>query len=151
MSVINVATFNINTFWEKTPTPLKYILLIALIVGGSYFLISKRLDSTTMQQLEKMEQSIEVTYQLVDKFESFQRFQNEYNNQIIKDIRNIYMLVTELNININRKIDYLVSSSGTYNKDLIDKLELLNESFERLSKAYQPEKKEPLEIGVIKK
>jgi hypothetical protein len=143
-------SLDLNQFWEKTPLVLKYILLITIIVGSSYFLFARKVDTNQIQELHKIQQGIEVTYQLVDKFESFQRFQTEYNNQIIKDIRNIYILVTELNDNINTKFDYLIKSSDQYNEDLIDKMILLNESFDRISKAYQLEKLEEKETPELK-
>jgi hypothetical protein len=138
MSVISTKPVDVNKFWEKTPTPLKYLLLIAVIVAGSYFLFSKKIDSSQIKELNKIEQGIEVTYQLVDKFDAFQKFQTQYNDEVIVDIRNIYSLVTELNDNINTKFNYLIKNSGKYNQDLIDKLDLLNQSFDKLSKAYQP-------------
>jgi hypothetical protein len=140
MPIVNVNTkpFDINKFWEKTPTPLKYLLLIAIIVSASYFLFSRKVDADQIKELEKIEQGIEVTYQLVDKFESFTTFQTQYNEQIIRDVKNIYSLVNELNDNVNRKFDYLINSSGKYNKDLLDKMDLLNESFTKLSNAYKP-------------
>jgi len=137
---------DLNKFWDKTPTVLKYVLLICVIVAGSYFLFSRKIDTSQLKELDKIQQGIEVTYQLVDKFESFQRFQNEYNDEIIKDVRNIYILITELNSNINSKFNYLIENSGEENKDLLDKLDILNESFERLSNAYKPEKIEPKEL-----
>ena len=44
-------------------------------------------------------------------------------------------------------------NSGKYNQDLIDKLDLLNQSFDKLSKAYQPGKineKPDVDINVKK-
>lgn len=138
---INFTTpFDLNRFWEKTPTPLKYILLIVIVVASSYFLIARKVDTNQIKELAKIEQGIEVTYDLVEKFESFSAFQTQYNTQVIKDIRNIYILITELNDNVNRKFDYLINSSDEYNEELIDKMNLLNESFEKISRAYQPEK-----------
>lgn len=147
MPIVNVNTkpFDINKFWDKTPTPLKYLLLIAIIVASSYFLFARKVDTGQINQLEKIEQGIEVTYQLVDKFEAFTAFQTQYNDQIIADVKNIYNLVNELNDNVNRKFDYLINSSGKYNQDLLDKMDLLNESFSKLSNAYKPE------ISIIKK
>ena len=148
---VNTAPFNINRFWEKTPTPLKYLLLIAIIVAASYFLFSRKVDTNQIKELTKIEQGIETTYELVEKFESFAVFQNQYNEQIIIDIKNIYMLITELNDNVNTKFDYLIKSSGKYNEDLIDKMMLLNNSFEKLSKAYQPAQMPEPQIQVKKK
>lgn len=147
---INTTPVNLNRFWEKTPTPLKYLLLISLIVGASYFLVSKKVDTSQLKELTKIEQSIDVTYDLVDKFEKYQINQNTYNAQTLEDIKKIYSLVQELNSNINTKFDYIIKSSGKYNQDLIDKLILLNESFEKLSKAYEPIKNYEPQISVKK-
>lgn len=137
---INVSTkpVDLNKFWEKTPTPLKYLLIIALIVGSSYFFISKKVDNSQIKELAKIEQGIEVTYQLVETFDTYQKIQTQYNQQMISDISKLYTLVQELNDNVNTKFNYLIKNSGKYNQDLTDKLLLLNESFEKLSKAYQP-------------
>ena len=143
MAGITSKPIDINRFWERTPTPLKYLLLIAVIVASSYFLFSKKIDTNQIRELTKVEQGIETTYQLVDKFDAFQKFQTQYNEQVITDIKNIYALVSELNDNVNTKFDYLIKNSGKYNQDLIDKLNLLDESFEKLSKAYQPGKNSP--------
>jgi hypothetical protein len=153
MGAITTKPIDVNKFWEKTPTPLKYLLLIAIIVAGSYFLFSRKVDSGQIKELEKIEQGIDVTYQLVDKFNTFQVYQAQYNEQVIKDIQNIYSLIGELNDNVNTKFNYLISNSGKYNADLIDKLNLLNDSFDKLSKAYKPtsEQKMPDPQIVVKK
>lgn len=156
MPIFSIKEFDLNKFWDRTPTPLKYLFFIAIIVAGSYFLFSRKVDTSQIKELNKIEQGIEVTYQLVERFEAFQTFQTKYNEQVIKDIKNIYLLVKELNDNVNAKFNYLIKNSGKYNQDLIDKMNLLNESFEKLSKAYSPsqpvtnEKKLPsqLKIGV---
>jgi Tol biopolymer transport system component len=150
MAIIATKPLDVNKFWDKTPTPLKYLLLIAIIVGGSYFLVSKKVDHSQVKELTKIEQSIDVTYDLVKRFEAYQTTQNTYNTQTITDIKNVYELVQELNSNINTKIDYMIRSSGKYNQDLIDKLILLNQSFEKLSKAYEPIKNYDPQISVKK-
>jgi len=136
---VKTKPFDINRFWEKTPTPLKYLLLAAIIVACSYFLFSRKVDTGQIKQLDKIEQGIDVTYTLVDKFDAFQKFQTQYNDQILNDIKNIYALVSELNENVNTKFSYLINSSGKYNQDLIDKMMLLNQSFDKLTKAYSPD------------
>jgi len=135
---VNTKPFDLNKFWDKTPTPLKYILLIAIIVAASYFLFSRKVDVNQIKELNKIEQGIETTYELVEKFETFTTFQTRYNDQLINDIKSIYILVTELNDNVNKKFDYIISNSGKYNTDLLDKMQLLNESFDKLTRAYQP-------------
>ncbi len=91
-----------------------------------------------------------MTYDLVNRFQTYQTAQNKYNEQILLDIKNIYTLVQELNSNINTKFDYIVKSSGKYNQELIDKMILLNQSFEKLSKAYEPFENYEPEISVKK-
>lgn len=144
MAIIASKPLDINKFWEKTPQPLKYLLLISLIVGASYFLVSRKVDVNQVKELTKIEAGIEVTYDLVQRFEAYQLSQSDYNKQVIEDISNIYTLITELNISVNRKFDYLIENGGDNNKDLLDKLDLLNESFDKLSKAYQPKEKPEL-------
>jgi hypothetical protein len=70
-----------------------------------------------------------------------------------KDVQNIYSLINELNDNVNTKFNYLIKNSGKYNQDLIDKLTLLNESFDKLTKAYKPttDQKSPDASIVVKK
>lgn len=135
---VNTKPFDLNKFWEKTPNPLKYLLIIALIVGSSYFFISKKVDNSQIKELAKIEQGIEVTYQLVERFDTYQKIQSQYNQQMIDDVAKLYALVQELNDNVNSKFNYLIKNSGKYNQDLLDKMILLNESFDKLSKAYQP-------------
>jgi hypothetical protein len=140
MPIIQTKPLDVNKFWDRTPTPLKYLLLIALIIAGSYFLVSKKVDNSQVKELEKIEQSIDVTYDLVARFEIYQNTQNTYNAKSLEDIKKVYSLVQELNSNINTKFDLMTKSSGKYNQDLVDKLILLNQSFEKLSKAYEPVK-----------
>lgn len=135
---VNTTPFNINKFWDRTPTPLKYLLVIALIIVCSYFLISKKIDHSQIKELDKIENGINATYDLMDRFSQYQVTQNSFNDEILKNVENVYDLVQELNMNVNTKFNYIIKSSGKYNEDLIDKLQLLNQSFERLSKAYEP-------------
>lgn len=153
MPTVPVQPINLNKFWEKTPTPLKYILLIGIIAACLYFLFLRKVDSNQIKELDKIEKGIDVTYDLVEKFEAFQKYQNEYDQQITKDLQNIYILITELNVTVNTKFDYVIKNSGKYNQEVIEKMKLLNDSFEKLSKAYQPLYKpyiEDPEIGVKK-
>lgn len=147
---VNTAPFNINKFWERTPTPLKYLLVIAIIVVCSYFLVSKKIDNSQVKELDKIEKGIDATYELADRFYKYQITQNQFNDEILKDVENVYDLVQELNTNVNTKFNYIIKSSGKYNEDLIDKLNILNQSFERLSKAYEPIKSYEPNIQVKK-
>ena len=129
---------DINKFWEKTPTLLKYFLIMAIIVITSYFLFSKTVSVGQVKELDKIEESINTTYSLIDQFQEFEKTQYNYNIQTLTYLKNIYTLVEELNDNTNRKFDIILKSGGKNTEEIIEKLMLLNESFEKLQKAYTP-------------
>jgi len=154
MTTIPLEKFNLNRFWEKTPTALKYILIFALFVVVSYFLFSKRMDDNSMKQIEQMKTGITATYELIDNFEDFRKEQDRYNKEILDYLHNLHALVEDLNSNTNRKLDMILTVGGkSANQEvLIEKILLLNESFERLSKAYQSNLEKPnLEDNKVKK
>ncbi|HRT03631.1 MAG TPA: hypothetical protein P5513_06790 [Candidatus Diapherotrites archaeon] len=136
MTVIPVEKFNINRFWEKTPTPLKYILIFSLFLITAYLFISKRMDENYIKEIDQMKIGINATYELINNFEDFRREQDNYNKQILNYLYNLHALVEDLNSTTNRKLDMIISAGGKNSKDIIDKILLLNESFEKLSKAY---------------
>lgn len=138
MASFTTKPLDINKFWEKTPTPLKYLLAISFVVAISYFLISKKLESNKLNELQRVETNIELTYEIVRRFEAYQVIQNDYNEKLSQDMCNLYLLIQDLNNNMTKRLNYVVEKNGTIDKNLIDKLILLNESFESLSKAYQP-------------
>jgi hypothetical protein len=129
--------FSLNKFWEKTPTPLKYILVFVIFLTVSYFLISRNVENTSIKELDQMKVGIQATYELIDNFERFKEDQMAYNDEILQYIHDLHTLVQELNENTNRKLDILLNSGNSNTQDIIDKLMLLNESFEKLSKVYQ--------------
>jgi len=137
MITIPIDKFNINKFWEKTPTPLKYILVFVLFLSVSYFLISKNVEDSSVKELETMKIGIQATYQLIDSFEKFKSEQIAYNEEILKYIHDLHDLVQELSSNTNRKLDIIINAGGSNTKDIIEKLMLLNESFDKLSKIYE--------------
>jgi len=139
MGVVPLDKFSLNQFYEKTPTALKYILVISLIIVGSYFLFSRKVSKGQDKELEKIEQTIETTYQLIDRFDNFRTAQYLYNEETLEYLKNIYTLVEELNENTNRKFDMLLKSGGQNTDDIIERLTLLNESFEKLQVAYTPD------------
>ena len=144
MALVPVDKFNINKFWEKTPTALKYLLIIAMIVAGSYYLFSKTISVGQIKELNKIEESINTTYNLINQFQEFERSQYAYNTQTLTYLKNIYTLVEELNDNTNRKFDILLQSGGKNTDQIIEKIQMLNESFQKLSKAYAiPDAKPP--------
>ena len=138
MGVIPFDKFNLNRFWEKTPTTLKYILTFAIFIVVSYFLISKRMDNNHSAEIAQMKRGIVATYELIDNFEEFRNEQDQYNEEILDYLYNLHSLVEDLNATTNRKLDMILSAGSSNTDDIIEKLDLLNESFERLSKAYSP-------------
>jgi len=146
MGVVPMDKFNLNSFYEKTPTALKYILVISLIVVGSYFLFSKKVSKGQDAELAKIEQTIETTYKLIDQFDDFERAQFQYNKETMSYLKNIYTLVEELNENTNKKFDLLLEQGGMNQQQLLKQLTMLNESYEKLTEAYTPE---PFEKPVI--
>ena len=139
MALIQFEKFNLNTFYEKTPVALKYILVLSLIIVGSYFLFSKKISESQVQQIAKIEQSIETTYDLINRFDEFRTAQYIYNTEILDNLKSLYTLVEELNENTNRKFDLILSIGGKNTNDIVERLIMLNESFEKLQKAYTPE------------
>jgi hypothetical protein len=143
MGAVPLDKFNLNRFWEKTPTSLKYILIFAIFIVVSYFLFSKRMDDNHVAEIAQMKVGISATYQLIDNFEEFRKEQDSYNKEILEYLNNLHALVEDLNATTNRKLDMILSAGGKNSTDIIDKILLLNESFERLSKAYQPNIEKP--------
>jgi LPS O-antigen subunit length determinant protein (WzzB/FepE family) len=137
MASIPLDKFNLNRFWEKTPTALKYILVFAIFIIVSYFLFSKRMDDHHVAEIDQMKKGIVATYELIDNFEEFRREQDAYNKEIIEYLNDLHSLVEDLNANTNRKLDMILASGNSNADDIVEKILLLNESFERLSKAYQ--------------
>jgi hypothetical protein len=152
MASIPLDKFNLNRFWEKTPTALKYILVFAIFVVVSYFLFSKRMDDNHVREIEHMKVGITATYELIDNFEDFRREQDSYNKEILDYLNNLHKLVEDLNATTNRKLDMILNSGDQNSEQIIEKILLLNESFERLSRAYTKEVERPnLDDNRIKK
>lgn len=134
---VSLDKFNLNKFWEKTPTPLKYILVFVLFLTVSYFLVSKNAKDNSVKEIAAMKTGIDATYQLIGNFEDFRRDQDTYNKEILTYLNNLHALVQELNLSTNRKLDMILSAGGKNADQVIEKIMLLNESFEKLQKAYQ--------------
>jgi len=143
MGAIPLDKFNLNRFWEKTPNALKYILIFAIFIVVSYFLISKRLDANHVAEIDQMKRGIVATYELIDNFDEFRSEQDQYNKEILDYLHNLHALVEDLNATTNRKLDMILSSGNSNADDIVEKIMLLNESFERLSRAYQPNIEKP--------
>jgi hypothetical protein len=57
-------------------------------------------------------------------------------------LQNIYTLVEELNENTNKKFELLLQSGGSSSAQILEKIMMLNESFEKLQEAYSPKENE---------
>lgn len=143
MRIIPLDRFNLNRFWERTPTTLKYILVFAIFIIVSYFLISKKMDDNHVKELGQMKTGISATYDLIDNFEEFRMEQDGYNKEILEYLNNLHALVEDLNATTNRKLDMILNSGDQNSDQIIEKILLLNESFERLSKAYSRDVERP--------
>lgn len=143
MAIVNYKPIDINKFWERTPTPLKYILISVIFLAVSYFIFSKKIDDNKLRDIEQMKTGINATYKLIDNFEQFKTEQNQYNEEIVSYLRNLHSLIQELNDNTNKKFDMLLSSGHNNTSEIIEKITLLNESFNKISKIYQETIKEP--------
>lgn len=139
MAFIEFEKFNFNQFYEKTPLTLKYIIVISLLVVGSYFLYATKIDNSEERQIDKIEESIQSTYVIINQFEKFKDAQLDYNKRILNYLDDIYVIVEELNENTNKKFDILLKQGGSNTEEIIERLMLLNESFEKLHKAYVPD------------
>lgn len=133
---IPLEKFNLNRFWEKTPLVLKYVLVFAILLATLYFVVSKKMDDNHVTEIEQMKVGITATYELIDNFEEFRREQDAYNKEVLTYLKNLHTLVEELNETTNRKFDMILKSGNRNADDIIEKIMLLNESFEKISKAY---------------
>lgn len=146
MGIIPLDKLNLNRFWEKTPTPLKYILIFAILIATTYFIFSRRMDENHVKQIDTMKRGIVATYELIDNFEEFRTEQDVYNKEVLKYLNNLHELVEELNAATNRKFDMILKSGRESRSDtehIIEKILLLNESFEKLSEIYQENLESP--------
>jgi len=135
---IQIGKFNINKFWTDTPILLKYILVISIVLGVTYFFIKEKFYNSQLDDLKRTEQGITLTYQLVQKIERLENAQIDYNKEFHKQLTDIYSLVIELKDNNNTKLNIILNSTSK-NKDIIvEKLEILNQSFDKISNAYKP-------------
>jgi len=143
MAVIPLDKFNLNRFWEKTPTPLKYILIFVLFAATAYFIFARKMNENQVKEIETMKTGIVATYKLIDNFEDFRREQDDYNKEVLTYLKNLHSLVEELNSTQNRKFDMLLKSNNKNSDAIVDKIILLNESFEKISKVYETDIKAP--------
>ena len=137
VSSISFEKVNLNRFWEKTPSALKYFLVFSIFIITAYFIFSKTLTSFHTAELSTMKKGIVATYELIDNFEEFRREQDQYNKEVLNYIHNLHALVEDLNATTNRKLDMILSAGNNNSGDIIEKIQILSESFDRLSRAYQ--------------
>jgi hypothetical protein len=139
MSIFNINTkpIDLNKFWATTPIFLKYLIFAAFVSITSYLLLIRKNDSIQLKELEKIEQKIETTFTVIEKFEEFQNLQIQYNELSDENIENLYHLILELNDNNNTKLNYIIINSK-YDKNIIDKINILDKSFDKLCNAYEP-------------
>jgi len=143
MGAIPLDKFNLNRFWEKTPTPLKYILIFAILLATSYFIFSKKMDDNHLSELDSMKRGIAATYELIDNFEDFRKEQDDYNKDVLSYLYDLHDLVDELNSSTNRKLDMILNSGSANTDQIIEKIVLLNESFDKLSNIYKEDLETP--------
>jgi hypothetical protein len=143
MPAVQTKPVDINKFWEKTPTALKYVLVFVIFLTVSYFLVSKNAKDNSIREIATMKKGIDATYTLIGNFEDFRREQDAYNKEILTYLNNLHSLVQELNVNTNRKLDMILSAGGKNANQVIEKIMLLNESFEKLQKAYKTDIEAP--------
>jgi len=142
--IVNTNVADVIKIWNQIPSFLRYLLLVAIIVGCSYLLFSRRVTFKEIQQLQKNDTALMAPYTLVNKFEKWQQIQLEINDKNLKNIDNIYTLINELNENVNKKFDYVLKDSRLRtNNDLKEKIDLLNDSYEKLLKAYAKDTTNP--------
>jgi hypothetical protein len=135
---IQIGKFSINKFWSDTPILLKYVLIISIVLGVTYFFVKEKYYNSQLDELKRTGQGITVTYQLVQRLEDYKTTQDNYNKEFSKGLKDVYSLITELKDNTDSKFS-LILTSNSKNKDLIvDKLEMLNKSFDKISNAYKP-------------
>ncbi|MBW3020773.1 hypothetical protein KY334_05730 [Candidatus Woesearchaeota archaeon] len=97
------------------------------------------MSKNQIEEITKIEQTIKSTNSLIDKFEIFQEKQYEYNEDVLEYLGDVYILVEELNENTNKKFDILIKAGGSNTSSILDQITLLNESFEKLHRAYTPD------------
>jgi len=136
MPWINTLPFDLNRFWEKTPVPLKYFLLAAVIFVASYILFYRTGTIVQINKIQNIQTAIDNVYIIVDNIEKFQIYQMDFNKAIVRDINNLYAIVDEINYNTNEKIGYVIKHQDEGDDQLILKINLLDLSFSKLMKAY---------------
>ena len=136
MPWIKTLPVDLNRFWEKTPTALKFFLLIAVIFVASYLLFSRTGATMETNKLTNIQRSIDRVYLVFENFQKFQTYQLEFNKSVAKDIDNLYKLIDELNYTTDEKIKYVINHHDQTDTQLILKIDMLNVSLGKLIEAY---------------
>lgn len=136
MALIDGAKIDINKFWAKTPTPLKYILLISLIIFLGYAGYSRLSYQNELDQIKEIKQNIQTTYQIVNDFGKYKEQQIEFNNNVVTDIHNIKKVIVEMNYIIDQKNQLLADEKHKNNKNIKEQIALLNHYLDKLTAAY---------------
>lgn len=132
--------FNLNEVWNNSPTSLKYILVFCIFFIFGYFVWNNHNTKKDMSSVAKIEQSIEITYTLINRFDEFKTSQNIYNDEILDKLRDIYYLVENLNQNANKKLDLIIEEGGKNTDEIINQILILNKSLENLNNSYSKNK-----------
>ena len=111
MGKIEFEKFSINRFWEKTPTVLKFFLIITLFCITIYLIYNKYTTNNQLTELSDIEESIKNTYQLINRFDEFRIAQYTYNEELISYLENMNLLIVELNESTNRKFIIMLTSN----------------------------------------
>ena len=101
------------------------------------------MDDNHVREIDTMKTGIKATYELIANFDDFRMEQDKYNQEILEYLNNLHSLVEELNENTNRKLDMILNSGDTNSEHIIEKIMLLNESYEKLLKAYSRDIESP--------
>lgn len=135
---LNTKPLDLNKIWDKTPVPLKYLVIGAIMMLSSYMLLIRKNEAVQLKELQRIEEHIETTFKIIEKVEDFQTAQLEYNETNNVNIENLYTLILELNDNVNTKFNYIILTNGKYDKNTADKFDLINSTFNKLIDAYSP-------------
>lgn len=135
--MIPLDKFSINRFWETMPTALKYITIVVLLLVSSYFIFVSKIKNTHNSEMIQIQKSIEMTYQLINTFDTYKIQQEEYNKEIVIYLENLHDLIGELNNTTNKKFDIILRTNKQISEDILENVKILNNSFEKYSEIYK--------------
>jgi hypothetical protein len=141
--MIPLDKFSINRFWETMPTALKYITIVVLLIVSSYFIFISKIKNTHNSEMIQIQKSIEMTYQLINTFDTYKVQQEEYNEEIVIYLENLHNLIGELNNTTNKKFDIILRTNKQISEDILENVKILNSSFEKYSEIYKNDIQKP--------